>query len=101
MQIIVSAHRFIPMVPPAQFGSVFTCSLMTTLYPSFGTARSSRSPQRVSLAVNSLFWRSSIHDHRVFRAILIHLGSGWYPRSLWTPGSHQRYYGSSGRPGRF
>jgi hypothetical protein len=31
----VSVHRFIPTVPPAQFGSVFTCSLMLTLYPSF------------------------------------------------------------------
>ncbi|KAJ7872537.1 hypothetical protein B0H14DRAFT_3438929 [Mycena olivaceomarginata] len=31
---IVSAHRFMPTVLPAQFGSVFTCNLMLILYTS-------------------------------------------------------------------
>jgi hypothetical protein len=34
MKTIVSAHRSMPTVLPAQFGSVFTCNLMLILYTS-------------------------------------------------------------------
>ncbi|KAJ6576356.1 hypothetical protein B0H10DRAFT_1963469 [Mycena sp. CBHHK59/15] len=44
MQTIVSTHRFIQMVPFAQFGSVFACSLMLTLYPSFDDRKKFKIP---------------------------------------------------------
>ncbi|KAJ7715001.1 hypothetical protein B0H14DRAFT_3634267 [Mycena olivaceomarginata] len=49
---IVSAHRFMPTVLPAQFGSVFTCNLMLILYTSLADRPKLKIPVALWLVID-------------------------------------------------
>jgi hypothetical protein len=71
MQITVSAHRSSANGIAAQFFSVFGSGFMLALYPSIKDRLKLKIP-----ALSVLFRPSAFHPF-IFRAILIHLGSGW------------------------